>query len=72
MVTSVQELLQSRHQEEENYVLLIHHALMKTYGWIPFDEFKELSIPTVMNLIDRINVDVEAENRAYEKAKNRK
>ena len=69
MVTSVQELLQSRHKEEENYLLLLHHTLMKTYGWIPLEEFKELPIPTVMNLIDRINQDIEAEKRAYEKAK---
>ena len=69
MVTSVKELLQSRHKEEENYLLLLHHALMKNYGWIPLEEFKELPIPTVMNLIDRINQDIEAEKRAYEKAK---
>ena len=69
MELSVQNLLQSKHKEEENYVLLLHHALMKTYGWIPFEEFKELPIPTVINLLDRINADIDAERKAYTKRK---
>jgi len=69
MELSVQNLLQSKHKEEENYVLLLHHALMKTYGWIPFEEFKELPIPTVINLLDRINADIDAERKAYAKRK---
>jgi len=42
---------------------------MKTYGWIPFEEFKELPIPTVINLLDRINADIDAERKAYTKRK---
>lgn len=69
MVT-VQDLLnKNKGEEEDNYVLLLHHALMSKYGWIPLEEFKKLPIPTVINLIDRINEEIERHNREYEKAK---
>lgn len=32
----------------------IHHTLMQTYGWIPFEEFKNLPLQTVVNLYQKI------------------
>lgn len=69
MANPIKELLQSKKSEEnDNYVLQLHHALMCKYGWIPFEEFKRLPIPTVVGLIDCINEDIEAEKKAREKA----
>lgn len=33
-----------------------HHNLMKEYGWIPFEEFKQLPLSTLYNLIEEINI----------------
>ncbi|RKY67796.1 MAG: hypothetical protein DRQ02_06230 [Candidatus Latescibacterota bacterium] len=38
----------------ENIVAEIHHSLMRQYGWIPFEEFKKIPIPTVFNLLNEI------------------
>lgn len=38
----------------EDTLINIHHILMLNYGWIPFNEFKNLPIPTVLNLLDKI------------------
>jgi len=38
----------------EEAIINIHHILMMNYGWIPFEEFKNLPIPTVLNLLDKI------------------
>ena len=43
----------SRKTSEEELVM-VHHILMKEYGWIPFEEFKTLPLPTVKNLLDVI------------------
>lgn len=74
MANPVQQLLSQARQkqgEEVDYLTLIHHALMSKYGWIPFDEFKRLPIPTVVDLIERINHDIEQEQKAIKEA-NRK
>ena len=67
----VQQLLsQAKKQqvEEVDYLSLLHHALMKAYGWIPYEEFKKLPIPTVIDLIEQINNDIEAEQKAIKEA----
>ncbi len=46
----------------------IHHKLMKTYGWIPLEEFRELPIPTAMNLLMHIMDDEEAEAKEIKRA----
>ena len=45
---------------------------MKEYGFIPFEEFKKLHIPTVMNLLDEIQADWKEQEKAYRKIKSRK
>ena len=41
----------------EDDIDLIHHHLMKQYGWISLDEFRNLPLPTLWNLHKRINED---------------
>ena len=49
----------------------MHHILMKEYGWIPINEFKELPIPALWNLMGLINEDRLREQREYEKSKHK-
>jgi len=65
----IHEILDKSKQEDDNYLSSLHHVLMIKYGWIPFEEFKKLPIPTVVNLIDRINQDCERERAEYNKRK---
>jgi len=44
---------------------------MKEYGWIPFEEFKKLPIPTVLDLLVMISEDRERENKEMERLKGR-
>jgi protein involved in temperature-dependent protein secretion len=39
-------------KERSNYVMELHDALMAEYGWIPFEEFKNLPIQTAFNLLE--------------------
>lgn len=56
---SLQEILQKNKQKryEEEWLIRIHHELMLSYGWIPFEEFKKLPIPTLINLINCLTED---------------
>jgi hypothetical protein len=45
---------------------------MKTYGWIPVEEFKNLPVPMVVDLMDQIQLDIERENEAWKKAKKKR
>lgn len=67
------DLLKPKNSDDdmEDYVLRLHHALMKQYGWIPLKEFRKLPIPTVIELISMINADIEAEQKAFEQARKR-
>jgi len=40
--------------ESDNIILDIHNGLMMNYGWISLEEFKELPIPTVLNLLNKL------------------
>jgi hypothetical protein len=39
----------------DNELIHIHDFLMMEYGWIPLEEFNELPLPCVSNLIERVN-----------------
>jgi hypothetical protein len=52
---------------DAEYVIRKHHILMLQYGWIPFEEYKKLPISTVNNLLEQINKDFEAKEKATEK-----
>lgn len=57
----LEEILKSKRSE----LIRIHHTLMKEYGWIPFEEFKKLPIPTVMNLLDEIQFEWREQAKQY-------
>ena len=70
----IKEILQKEKKESQqsDYLATVHHTLMKNYGWIPLEEFKRLPIPTVVDLIEKINLDIERENEAWKKSKKKK
>jgi len=53
---------------EENLIDL-HEGFMQEYGWISVEEFGEIPIPTLLNLLDRINKRHEKEKEDYDKMK---
>ena len=55
--------------DDEDLLVFIHHVLLKEYGWIPFNEFKNLPIPTVLNLLVVISEEKRIEREEAEKAK---
>lgn len=56
MKSFTQKLRELKRKSINGDVLInIHHTLMKEYGWIAFEEFKRLPLPTVMNLLNEIN-----------------
>lgn len=40
--------------ESDDLILDIHNGFMMNYGWMSLEEFKELPIPTVMNLLNKL------------------
>jgi len=64
------EIIQKAKQRkaEREWLIRIHHILMKEYGWIPLEEFRKLPMPTVWNLLNQIQEQKEAEERAMQKA----
>ena len=49
---------------QEYDLLDVYHVFMKTYGYIPFDDFKHIDASLVDELSTRINKDNEAERKA--------
>jgi len=49
---------------KEEDIIEIHDALMVEYGWIPVKEFRELYIPTMLNLIQCIKKRHEREKKS--------
>lgn len=47
-------LSNEKKQESDDIILEIHNGFMMNYGWISLKEFKELPIPTVLNLLDKL------------------
>lgn len=41
-------------RSDDDILIDIHHIFMKEYGWIPLEEFKKIPIPTMINLLERI------------------
>lgn len=56
----------------ENNIYLIHHTLMKEYGWIPLEEFLSLPMQTVNNLLEQINKERKAESKAMKAKKGKR
>lgn len=47
----------------------VYHILMKTYGYIPYNEFIDSSVFLTLDLLSEIHKDNEAEKKAIEDAK---
>lgn len=65
----LQVLNNSKKKGALNDMVHIHHTLMKEYGWIPLEEFKQLPLQTINNLLAEINKDRKAQNKANKKMK---
>lgn len=57
---------------DSNVLSRIHHILMKEYGWIPYEEFKQLPIYVASDLLNEISKDKELEEKEIDKAKRKK
>ncbi len=59
-----------KNKDNENRLIpQIHHILMKKYGWIPLEEFKNIPIPTLFSLLDMIKEDIDEEKKAIHNEK---
>jgi len=52
-------LVSKARAKDDDWLIEVHHTLMKEYGWIPLEEFKRLPIPTLYNLLYLIKRDRE-------------
>lgn len=57
----------NRKKGKSTDIYLIHHTLMKEYGWIPLEEFKNLPMQTINNLLSEINKQRKAEEKRAKK-----
>jgi len=57
--------------ERPDDFIKIHHILMKEYGWIPIEEFKNLPIPALWGLLDCIKKQHEMEKKEMDKIKHK-
>jgi len=55
----------------EDAIIETHHILMKEYGWIPIEEFRDLPIPTLWNLLDCIKKQHDMEKKEMDKMKHK-
>ena len=60
---------QSDFKEED--IVTLHDAMMAEYGWIPLEEFKNLPIPTLFLLINKIRERHEREEKQMNKGRKR-
>ena len=58
--------------DSKDSLIEIHHVLMKEYGWIPLEEFKNLPVPTLWGLLNCIKKQHETEKKAMEKARTKR
>lgn len=56
----------------EDSIIELHYAMMRKFGWIPLEEFRQLPLPTLWNLADCIQEEMEAEQKEMDKIKGRK
>lgn len=68
----LQQAKRSKSAEDNRVAIDIHHLLMKEYGWIPIKEFEEMPIPMILDLVDAIIRDKEAEAKAWKKGNSKK
>lgn len=57
--------LQSERYDDDEYLINLHHILMREYGWIPIEEFKEIPLTMFWGLVKCITKEKEEEKEAY-------
>ena len=50
-------------------IIELHHAFNMNYGWIPLEEFKNLPIPTVMEMANMLEKSMKEMNKKSKKGK---
>ena len=65
-------MFQKKKELSEEDLIFMHHLLMRKYGWIPFEEFKKLPLPTFWDLIECIKQEREAEQREEDKLRSKR
>ena len=53
--------------DDPEFFIWAHHKLMTVYGWIPLEEYGELSFPTIINLLDMIQKDEKEQTKPIPK-----
>lgn len=61
----------TRLEHDDDALIEVHHIFMREYGWIPLEEFKNLPLPTMFNLMNCIKREKEQEAKAAKKMKGR-
>ena len=50
---------------KRRFIPLVHHILMREYGYIPLEEFKKLPLPTILTLLKLIKEEYKERNATY-------
>ena len=49
----------------EDDLIDIHHRFCVVYGWISVDEFRKIKLPTLWNLVDKVNEEYREKKEIY-------
>lgn len=49
------EQLRKKKKLNEDDIITIHELMMSEYGWIPLEEFRKIPIPTLLNLLTKMD-----------------
>jgi len=58
MIQSPLESGRKNKEFEESDLIDLHHNFMVVYGWIPLEEFKNLPVPTMFNLAEKVSKEI--------------
>lgn len=50
----------------EEDMIEMHHRFMCVYGWIPLAEFRSLPLPTLWNLLEKVNEEYKEKKETYQ------
>ena len=57
MLNPLNRIKSNKKKLDENSLLEFYHDFMCCYGWIPYDEFKDIPVPMVFSLGELIQKD---------------
>ena len=67
----IKQKIKNKQQFREKDLITAQDVIMSEYGWIPIKEFRDLPIPTLLNLIEAINKRKKKEQESYKKSRRR-